>query len=198
MGTVSRRQWEGAEVHLATWVWGVSVTPRRHHSNLMLISNNGGHQVPDWKASLSNSERLDYKKDNSWHWLKKKKHLFYLAVLGLSCGTECGCILWDLLFWHTDSLVATRRLQNARLSSCGTWAQLLHDMLDPSSPTRVQTHVSYTARWILNHWTTRELPNNWYLTSTCCLLGIDWKVYLYLPIHLYYFTCSENSEFFPF
>ena len=88
MGTVSRRQWEGAEVHLATWVGGVSVTPRRRHSNLMLISNNGGHQVPDWKASLSNSERLDYKKDNSWHWLKKKKHLFILF----------GCVGSQL--WH--------------------------------------------------------------------------------------------------
>ena len=99
MGTVSRRQWEGAEVHLATWVWGVSVTPRRHHSNLMLISNNGGHQVPDWKASLSNSERLDYKKDNSWHWLKKKNIYFiwlcWVSVVAQSVVAFCGTFCFD-------------------------------------------------------------------------------------------------------
>ena len=44
------------------------------------------------------------------------------------------------------SLVAECRL----LSSCGTW--------EPSSLTRVQTCVSLIERWILNQWTTRQVP----------------------------------------
>ena len=35
-------------------------------------------------------------------------------------------------------------------SSCGTW--------DLSSPTRDQTCIPCIGRWILNHWTTREVP----------------------------------------
>ena len=38
--------------------------------------------------------------------------------------------------------------------------QLPQGMWDCSSSIRGQTLVSYTARWILNHWTTREIPRS--------------------------------------
>ena len=37
-----------------------------------------------------------------------------------------------------------------RLSSYGMW--------DLGSPNGDQTHVPHVARWILNHWATREVP----------------------------------------
>ena len=44
-----------------------------------------------------------------------------------------------------------------RLSMCGTQASLPHGMWDLSSPIRDQVTVPYIGRWILNHWTTREV-----------------------------------------
>ena len=44
-----------------------------------------------------------------------------------------------------------------RLSSCGALACLPLGMWDPSSPNRDHTQVSSIGRWILNHWTTREV-----------------------------------------
>ena len=44
------------------------------------------------------------------------------------------------------------------LSSWGTWVQNLWSMWDPSSLTRDRAYVPGTARRILNHWITREVP----------------------------------------
>ena len=51
-----------------------------------------------------------------------------------------------------DSLALVRGL-----SSCSTWAELVHSMWDLSSPTRDQTCVPCIAKQIFNHWTTREV-----------------------------------------
>ena len=70
---------------------------------------------------------------------------------------------------HAGSFVVACRLFIAVWglpSSCGTgrprsWgtrASLSCDMWDLSSPTRNQTQVPCIGRWILNHWTTREIP----------------------------------------
>ena len=102
-----------------------------------------------------------------------KIYLFYfiylfLAMLGLSCGTRdlrwgvqaslssCGmqapghglCSLR-----HTGSLVEVREL-----SSCGARAQLPRSTWDLSSLTRDRTRLPCILRWILYHWTTREVP----------------------------------------
>ena len=45
-----------------------------------------------------------------------------------------------------------------RLSSCGTRALSPHGMWNLSSSTRDQIRVPCIKRWILNHWTTREVP----------------------------------------
>ena len=42
--------------------------------------------------------------------------------------------------------------------SCDTWAQLPRGMWDLRSQTRDRTLVPCIWRWILNHWTTREVP----------------------------------------
>ena len=102
-----------------------------------------------------------------------------MAASGLSCGTwDLRCGMWDLRFgmqdlllwcvgsssWRSVSLVEARGL-----SSCGAWAQLPHGMWDLSSLTRDQTHIPCIGRWILNHWTAREVPGmtSWYNLGTC-------------------------------
>ena len=60
-------------------------------------------------------------------------------------------LCWLLFWWNTGSRVYG-------LSSCGAWASLPSGVWDLSSPTKDQTHVLYIGRWILNHWTTRNVP----------------------------------------
>ena len=55
--------------------------------------------------------------------------------------------------WHVGSLVEV-----CGLSSCGMRAQLLCGMWDLSSQTKDRAHVPFIGRWILYHWTTREIP----------------------------------------
>ena len=43
------------------------------------------------------------------------KIFIYLAVLGLSCSTwDVHCVMWELSWQHTDSLVVTRGLWGVR------------------------------------------------------------------------------------
>ena len=85
------------------------------------------------------------------------------SSLGVACGLQS---VWALELWcpgsrehglcslrHAGSLVKAREL-----SSCGARAYLPHCMWDLSSPTRDWTHVPCIGRWILYHWTTREVP----------------------------------------
>ena len=81
-----------------------------------------------------------------------------LAALGLCCST------WAL---GRNSLFSLRCTKSAafRLTSCGTWAQLLQGSWNLSSPTRDGTWVSYIGRRILYHWTTRQVPIFLFLTE---------------------------------
>ena len=76
-----------------------------------------------------------------------------------------GCVRASL--WHVGSFVAACGL----LSKCGSQVPdvcglssyiaevwLSCGMRDLSSPTRNQTCIPCIRRWILNHWTTREVP----------------------------------------
>ena len=66
------------------------------------------------------------------------------------------CLMHNLS--HAGSFVVTHGL-----SSCGTgsvvvvYRLFLLSLCDPSFPTRDQTHIPQTTRWILNHWTTGEV-----------------------------------------
>ena len=55
--------------------------------------------------------------------------------------------------------------------SCSTQASSPHSMWALSFRTRDRTCVPYMARWILNHWTTREVPVSSFLI---------WMYYYYL------------------
>ena len=57
-----------------------------------------------------------------------------------------------LSLWLAGSLVEV-----LELSSCGVWAYLPHGMWDLCSPTRDRTRIPCIGRWILCHWTTREV-----------------------------------------
>ena len=103
----------------------------------------------------------------------------HLGVLGLSCGAQgLHSAMWDLpslegvrqwlrvLSVHLgvlDLRCSTQDLHSAmwglsvQLSGCST-GQLLHSVVDLSSPTRGQTCVPCVARQILSHWTTGEAP----------------------------------------
>ena len=54
---------------------------------------------------------------------------------------------------HTGSLA-----EACKLNCCGMPALLSCGMWDLSSLTRDQTHIPCIVRWILYHWTTREVP----------------------------------------
>ena len=58
---------------------------------------------------------------------------------------------------HVGSLVEAQEL-----SSCGTRAQVPRGMWEPSSPTRDRTRVPCIGRQILYHWTTREVPGQYF------------------------------------
>ena len=73
-----------------------------------------------------------------------------------------SCGKWEPLFITVRgpltiaaSLVAEHRLQTRRLSNCGSRAQSLRGMWDPSQ-TRARTRVPCTGRQTLNHRATRE------------------------------------------
>ena len=77
-----------------------------------------------------------------------------LAVLGLGCSTQgLCCIVWALLLWCMDSLAVV----HGHWSAC---AQLLCSTWDLSLLTRDRARVPCIAMWILNHWTTREVPSS--------------------------------------
>ena len=81
------------------------------------------------------------------------KIFIYLAALGLSCGMRDRCCsMWDLSLWHVGfSLLVVCGLQSL-------WAQQPHSIWDLSSPTRDRTCILCIGKWILNHWTTKEVP----------------------------------------
>ena len=61
---------------------------------------------------------------------------------------------------HVGSFVAMNRLSRCVLwaRTCSMEALVLCGMQDLSSPTRDRTRVVCTARWILNRWTTKDVP----------------------------------------
>ena len=66
-------------------------------------------------------------------------------MLGLSFSMQ------DLLLWHTGSLAVAHRFQSRGSVNAA------HGF---NSLTRNQTCAPCIARWILNHWTTREVPQH--------------------------------------
>ena len=100
-----------------------------------------------------------------------------MAVSGLSCGMRdlsflcvgfllvvvCGFFLSSCgaqAPGHVGSVVCSMQAlaEACKLSSCGVQDLLPRGMWDLSSPTRDRTCVPCVGRWILYHWTSREVP----------------------------------------
>ena len=80
-------------------------------------------------------------------------HFFKFIWLPWVLVAACGILVASC---HVASFVVVHKL--SRLSSCVSRAWLLRGLWDLNSPTRDQTHVPAIAGWILNLWTTREVP----------------------------------------
>ena len=83
-------------------------------------------------------------------WLQSK---FLTAVASLLLQIT-GSSVWTLVSAACGPSCSSWALE-CRLSSCGTWAQLLHSMWE-SSWIRDWTSVSCIGRWILYHWATTK------------------------------------------
>ena len=91
----------------------------------------------------------------SGHWQSKGNDLFFPQLINLLAVSVLRCSAQDLR-------CVTGHLSLLRLLVEAQWP---HGMWDHSSPTRDRSHIPYIARWILNHWTTREVPGNDLLLS---------------------------------
>ena len=111
--------------------------------------------------------------------------VFFIAAQGLSLVAVRGFLLFSRAF---------------RLSNCGKQAYLPHGMWDLTSLTRGGTCIPCSERWILNHWTTRQVPLNIGFSDACslfsslypssgiimyCILIVLWPfIYLWLQIRI--------------
>ena len=131
-----------------------------------------------------------------------------MAALGLHCYARAFSSWgkWGLLsscgaqasYCSSFSCCRAQPLGRAGFSSCGTQAQWLSYMglAAPrhvgSSQTRDQTGVPCTARWIPNHWATREtqILYKWNCTACTllCLSSFTW----YCIWEPFYALCSSN------
>ena len=96
--------------------------------------------------------------------------------------------LFIYLFWLCWVFIAAWGLlllqstgPRAQQSDCGVLAGLLRGIWNLNSPTRDWTHVLCSERWILNHWTIREVPSC-SLLSTCYTFQLSQS----------YFTASSS------
>ena len=101
----------------------------------------------------------------SLHWeansvLPGKSTLFFFSQLSLSASFFFS-FFFVIYIWLCWVLVASCGIFIVahRLSSCGSWAQLLLGVWDLSFPIRDQTRVPCIARWIPNQQTITEIPD---------------------------------------
>ena len=120
--------------------------PQRPHIPLPLGSKSLGFSSNQRIAFCLSGIKLKVFRKFDYCSLFEKKKLFIWLCWALVVNS--GPSLHPLGFFFAQH----------RLSSCGTWVQLPQGMWHPSSQTRDLTGIPCIARWILNHWTTREVP----------------------------------------
>ena len=109
----------------------------------------------------STAEKYQLKRPtSSFFFLSLSVFIYYLAALGLSCPHEIVIVAWA-------SLVVVLGLSGF-LVACSRF------------PARDRTHVPVIRRWILDHWTTREVPKKsdflkWLISISWCVTFITWK-----------------------
>ena len=89
-----------------------------------------------------------------YHYLFIPSWLVFVAHTGFSPGVALGLHGYDAQAWVT------------------------HGMWDPHSPPRGWTPIPYTGKWILNHWTTREVPHWMSLNCSmkCICPALPWSL----------------------
>ena len=117
------------------------------------------------------------------------KNCFFvsLAVLGLSCGIwDLHYVMWDLSLWWLRLLFAVSGL--SRSEACG--------ILVPW-PGVDWTCICCIARWILNHWTMREVSQIYFSDGMWFKLGGEcsntprfWLSFVILPLFLCVLVCD--------
>ena len=132
---------------------------------------------------------------------------FFLAALGRHCcrWTSSSCSEWGLLLITAHRLLTGVASLGAehRLQARGP-QQLQHTgLLAPwhvgSSWPRDQTRVPCTGRWILNHWTTREVPTGQILMKDLFLACRQLSSYCVLTWQransgIFVFPCGHQSQ----
>ena len=98
--------------------------------------------------------------NNNITYLFKYSFIWLQRVLVLACGLFTASHRIFCGGTRTPSSCGTwaSEVVGHRLSSCGARAYLLRGTWDVSSPTRDHTCVPSTAKRILNHWITSEVP----------------------------------------
>ena len=129
----------------------------------------------EWVMLFYNIEQL-WILPGLWHWqLFNLLPLSFITFTYLSVLFGCSYLyLFIYLFGctgsqlgHAGSFTATRWLGSCRAraySLCNSW--------DLSSSTRDWTYVPCIGRWILSHWTTREIPVSFLVGGLSFLVGI--------------------------
>lgn len=79
---------------------------------------------------------------------KEVLSLKYMYVCMYLDALDLGCVTWDPSLRWMDSFIA----------SCGPRSCSMEALMLCGSPTRDRTRVFCTARWILNRWTTKDVP----------------------------------------
>ena len=77
-----------------------------------------------------------------------------------------------------------------------SWAWFLRSIWDLSSPTRGRTCVPCIGRWILNHWTTREILKNYFFVELNVSSGHCLKASLIL-MSVDFLVLKESFGIFP-
>ena len=114
--------------------------------------------------SLSCTLKMTKSPPHSKKAVKRKQSWGYSQFLEFRSQNHTFCLF--LFAWpHQVSVAVCRVFQCAAWASLvvahrlgSMWAQLPQGMWDLSFPARDQTHIPWTGRGILNHWTTREVP----------------------------------------
>ena len=117
---------------------------------------------------------------------QKKIIYMWLHWVVVAVWTSSSCGQWGLFFTVVCGLLTAVASLIAGHGLYGTWAQQLQlvgsrawvkqlwpmglaacSMWDSSSQTKDGTHVPCIGRWILNHWTTREVPEIFIFFKLC-------------------------------
>ena len=106
----------------------------------------------------------------------------------------CVCVFFGGLCWifivvHWLSLVVM-----CGLSTCSLWAQLFLGTYDLSSLNRDQTHVPGIGRWILSHWTAKEVALICFLECEGKGWNYKWSAKMGALLWGFLDTCCEDEQ----